>query len=241
MNKLKTLFLSIIIALAVAAIAFAWTNPPGTPPSGGGALYFSNGNVGIGTTSPGYKLDVSGSFRATGDWSLGGSAQTDLAMNSKNITGVNKLTVATIDPVYEIKDKKYASYAASIVGGVKEEYVGRAELKKKEKLVDSAAYEYVIDFSKLDEGSDLWVWRRVVDFSRDNVEVFATPYKVAAPIAYEIDGEKIIFRTKVLSSLFGELPEKIEISYRLVGKRFDWQNWSTLVKDQTEKANLIIK
>jgi len=52
MNKLKTLFLSIIIALVVATIAFAWTNPSGYPPSGGGALYYSNGNVGIGTTAP---------------------------------------------------------------------------------------------------------------------------------------------------------------------------------------------
>ena len=50
MNKVKTLFLSIIISLAVAAIAFAWTNPTANPPGGGGALYYSGGNVGIGTT-----------------------------------------------------------------------------------------------------------------------------------------------------------------------------------------------
>jgi len=52
MNKVKTLFLSIIISLAVAAIAFAWTNPTANPPGGGGALYYSGGNVGIGTTAP---------------------------------------------------------------------------------------------------------------------------------------------------------------------------------------------
>lgn len=63
MNKLKTLLFSIIIALAVATIAFAWTSPSANPPSGGGALYYSGSNVGIGTASPGAKLDVSGLIR----------------------------------------------------------------------------------------------------------------------------------------------------------------------------------
>jgi hypothetical protein len=66
MNKLKTLFLSIIIALAVATIAFAWTNPSANPPGGGGALYYSAGNVGIGTTNPSQKLDVDGYVKGTG-------------------------------------------------------------------------------------------------------------------------------------------------------------------------------
>ena len=65
MNKLKVLIFSPIIALAVAAIAFAWTNPTANPPGGGGALYYSDGNVGIGTTGPGATLSVHGTRSST--------------------------------------------------------------------------------------------------------------------------------------------------------------------------------
>ena len=58
MNKFKTLFFSIIIGLTVAGIVYAWTNPTANPPSGGGALYYSNGNVGIGTAAPTVKLEL---------------------------------------------------------------------------------------------------------------------------------------------------------------------------------------
>ncbi len=62
MNKLKLLFpilTSIIAGLLVAIITFAWTNPTANPPSGGGALYYYNGNVGIGTTTPVGELEIS--------------------------------------------------------------------------------------------------------------------------------------------------------------------------------------
>ncbi|MFZ2603504.1 MAG: hypothetical protein WAX79_05850 [Candidatus Omnitrophota bacterium] len=58
MGKLKTLFFSVIIGLAVAGIVFAFTNPTGNPTAGGGTLYYSAGNVGIGTTGPVSKLSV---------------------------------------------------------------------------------------------------------------------------------------------------------------------------------------
>jgi hypothetical protein len=65
MSKLnKTLlFLNVVIIIGLIAtfVARAWTNPTSNPPSGGGALYYYNGNVGIGTTAPGAKLDVRGS------------------------------------------------------------------------------------------------------------------------------------------------------------------------------------
>ena len=93
------------------------------------------------------------------------------------------------------------------------------------------SYEYVIDFNEVPTGSDLWLWYKTVDFSKDNVEVFATPYGVPANIYYTIEDQKIVFH--------GDAPA--EFSYRLIGKRFDWRNWPTYAKDQSEKAGLIVR
>jgi hypothetical protein len=56
----------IVIVIVIMAIAYAWTNPSANPPGGGGALYYSNGNVGIGTTNPEAKLEVVGDIKQTG-------------------------------------------------------------------------------------------------------------------------------------------------------------------------------
>lgn len=182
----------------------------------------STGYVGIGTTGPSYTLDVSGTFRATGNWSLGGGAQTALNMNAQNITGVAKLSVATIDPLYEIAGAKYSTYAASIAGGVKEEYVGNAAMK---------GSRFVLDFDSVEKGSDLWVWRSVIDFSNDTVQVFTTPIGKPVAVSYEIQGNQIIF----------ESTEPVAFSYRLIGSRYDWKDHPTYAHDQTEETILKIK
>ncbi len=214
------------------------------------------GSVGIMNTAPTYNLDVGGTFRATGNWSLGGGAQTDLNLNTHNIIGVNKLSVTSIDPLYNIGGVNYSTYAPSISGGVKEEYVGQATLATISnsqfsisnqcsssnasntlkiancKIENSEPfYQYTLDFNQVKQGSDLWVWRKAVDFSSSTVEAFATPIGTPASIAYQIEGNSIVF--------IGTAP--VAFSYRLVGSRFDWKDWPTLSKDQNEKANLIIK
>lgn len=197
-----------------------------------------NGAIGVKNTSPAYDIDVTGTLRATGNWSLGGAAQTNLNMNNLEISGVSKLDVGTIDPLYEIKGGKYATYASSIAGGVKEEYVGRGKLTSQSK---NAEYSYTIDFDKVAHGSDLWVWKNAVDFSRDNVEVMATAYSIPVPIAYEVEGNKVIFKSEILSTKYKVPDTGLEFSYRLVGKRFDWRNWPTFAADQTKTPNLIIR
>ncbi|MFA5871015.1 MAG: hypothetical protein WC842_04000 [Candidatus Paceibacterota bacterium] len=261
-------------------------------------------NTLIGTaTNPGtYKFAVSGTSHFSGtsefDNQVTINANLNLGANNISMTGnignVAKLTVATIDPLYEIDGEKYATYASSIAGGVKEEYVGRGNLqpttnnqqqgKRGEKISNSQCsifnqvsntndpidssnhslktenckisaqggsasgrqnsklnnYTYVIDFSKIEKGSDLWVWYQAVDFSKDNVEVMATAYGIPVAIAYEIKEKKIIFKAMTNDELRIS-NEGIEFSFRLVGKRFDHVKWPTYSKDQSEKPSFILK
>ncbi len=217
------------------------------------------GNVGIGTTSPGYVLDVNGGARFTGtvkvaapidasdavtksylDSALinstssnayvlkaGDSMSGNLDMTGHNIVGINKLTVTTIDPLYDIDGIKYSTYAPSIVGGVKEEYVGRGEIRQCG--MDYCSWR--LDFSNQEKGSDLWVWRRIVDFQPDKIDVLMTAYGQPASLSYEIEDNQIIF--------YADRPTKF--SYRLVGARFDWRQWPTLASDQSETTTLIIR
>lgn len=230
-----------------------------------------NGNVGIGTTTPATALNVIGLVRSTdssqaynpplvntdltpkkyvddliganptANATSSGACNLDATCEMQNadlggtgnITGVSKLTVTTIDPLYQIKGKKYSTYASAIVGGVKEEYVGRGEMKQMTK----GKWQMVLNFDQIKDGSDLWVWHHAVDFSENNVDILVTPVGVPVPMAYEIKGNKIIFSAE---STNHKLPT-INFSYRLIGKRVDWVNWPTLTKDQTEKAGIIVE
>lgn len=194
----------------------------------------STGNIGIGTTAPGANL-----LYVNGATLINGT----LNMNGNNISSVGKLTVTTVDPLYDIGGKKYATYAASIAGGVKEEYIGRARLADARMTNDKGQitndsgkleignWKFVIDLAAEPQGSDLWVWYHAVDFSSDNVEVFATPSGGKASIWYEINGTKITFNGDA----------SVNFSYRLVGKRHDWKDWPTFAKNQNEQASFTIK
>ena len=85
---MKKLLGGIILGLLFGfslSLIFAWTNPSGNPPSGGGVLQTQNtglfintstyfiSNVGIGTTSPLARLDVAGNARISGDIYISGS------------------------------------------------------------------------------------------------------------------------------------------------------------------------
>ncbi len=160
-----------------------------------------------------------------------GTNSISMSTASSSIT-VNKLNVNTIDPLYDIGGVKYATYGSAIAGGVKEEYVGQAQLVSSSKyLVGGTTYSYVIDFNKVATGSDLWVWRKAVDFGTSTVSAFATPIGTPAAMAYQIEGNSIVFT--------GTAP--VAFSYRLVGSRFDWQSHPTLAPDQGVPTSLIVK
>jgi len=163
------------------------------------------------------------------DSATGGTQTGDLNMGGNDILNVNKLTANTVDPLYNIDNTLYSSYAPSMVGGVKEEYVGKTYIKSYNRDIDE--YEYVIDFDKVKEGSDLWLWYKVIDYSEDKVDVLITPYGGFADVYYELEGNKIIFRSN----------KEIKVSYRLVANRFDWKSWPSKPKDQDQPGGLIIK
>ena len=219
-------------------------------------LSFYGGNVGIGTTTPSKLLEVNGMAKfnnfaygttpitsdnyalATVEYvngktlSSGNTSTTtaagDLNMGGHNILNVAKLTVNTIDPLYSIGEINYSTYAPSISGGVKEEYVGKVTITSHNPN-NKKEYEKIINFATEPTGSDLWVWRRVVDFSSDNVEVLITPYGHFANAYYLIKKNQLILRSD----------RPVTLAYRLIGRRFDWSKWPTKALDQTEKGMLV--
>jgi len=185
------------------------------------------GNVGIGTSSPAIAnmFTVIGTSLFYGDIEMGNNGNINLA--GGNIDAVNKLTVNTIDPLYRIKGVNYSTFAAAIVGGVKEEYVGKAWLGDLNKFGE---YEKVIDFKQEVEGSDLWVWYKTIDWARDNVEVLMTSYGRFALTYYKIEGDKLILRAD----------KPVEVAYRLIAKRHDWREWPTKSLDQDQTPGFTI-
>ncbi len=138
MNKSKLLFIalsSITFGLLFAIGVMAWTSPPGNPPTGGGAIYYSGGNVGIGTTTPTTaKLVVNGTIAAsspvnnsdvtTKAWvvaNAGGvdvtpliGAATDAASMSTTLFGGQQSIYDYVGSVYSRVDN---AYSAVYVGG----------------------------------------------------------------------------------------------------------------------------
>ncbi len=97
MDKLKTTTLSVVIGLSAAVIAvMAFTGPESSPPSGdtnfwrvnGSDIYYTGGNVGIGTTTP------SAAFSVIGDVKLSGG---DIITNSL-AAGITSDTTFYISP-----------------------------------------------------------------------------------------------------------------------------------------------
>jgi hypothetical protein len=192
------------------------------------SVSFPNGNVGIGTASPGYKLDVVSAGTGTARF---GTASGDSVVVGG---GAGKLDVGTVDPIYDINGVKYATYLPGMVGQ-KEEAAGTLNLRPT--VNNSKLYEYVIDFDNFIPGDDLWLFRKITDFSVNwnNLAVLLTP-NFAGQVWYKKNPGKnqlIIFALPLPSNLEeGQAASVYEVGYRLTAPRFDWASWTNFVHDQ---------
>jgi len=143
----------------------------------------------------------------------------NLNMGGNDITNVDKMTVNTIDPAYNINGEKFATYVASMTG-LKEETTGNVNLK----CMNDKCFS-IIDFDKAEKGSDLWLFYQVTDFGKnwDNLVALLTP-EGKNNIWYEVNsGENQLL-------IYGE--KEGRVSYRLTAPRFDYEKWTNVNSDE---------
>ena len=148
------------------------------------------------------------------------TANSLMTISSGTVTiggGTGKINVGTVDPVYTILGKRYATYMAGMVG-VKEETTGVVLLRKSQVSNQKSQYEYFIDFGNAPEGSDLWLFSKVTQLKDnfDNLTVLLTP-GFEGNAWYQKDAVR---RTL---TIFGSAAG--EVSYRLTAPRFDAAKW----------------
>ncbi len=218
--------------------------------AGNGYLYPASTtmNIAIGTsTTPSYKLDVSGSGRFTGSLIASGG----INLNNQNITGVNKLTVTTIDPIYLIDGRKYATYVSDTIG-LKMEVYGKAKLlrssdktqmSKNKKIgignldldITGTDHQYIIDFKSVPVGSDLWLFWQTIKEGRDmqDIVVSLAPEGAPARVWYEFlpADRQLVFHSD----------REVTISYHLVAPRHDSDSWRNIYESDEPGVPLLIK
>ncbi|MBU1877159.1 hypothetical protein KKA72_02345, partial [Patescibacteria group bacterium] len=140
------------------------------------------------------------------------SNEVSLAGNLNVGGGTGKLTVGTIDPIFEIGGEKYATYVADFAGGVRMETSGTANLENR---------KYVIDFDKLEKGSDLWLFWQTSNKKIEDVVVLLTS-SFEGKVWYEKNGN--------ILTIYGK--ESGEVSYRLSAPRLDFKKWGNLTEDE---------
>ncbi|MCH7883380.1 hypothetical protein IIA95_03115 [Patescibacteria group bacterium] len=187
--------------------------------TGLGNLIVEN-RLGVGTTSPTEQFSVANNiFIGGGGAPVLGTAT---SVYEGDIIILGKLDVGTIDPVYTIGGTKYATYGYSTIG-IKEETITSINIATYNKI--KGYYEYIVDFSTLKKGSDLWLFYQITDFGKNWKYLIV---HLSAGFDGRVFYEKIPKKNQliILSTVPGE------VSFRLVANRFDWRRWPNLRPDQ---------
>ena len=123
--------------------------------------------------------------------------------------GSGKIYGGGFDPLFTIDGKKFSTYASGI-NGMKEEYIGSANL-----AYDAAAggYAYTLDFNNFEYGSELWTFSRVIDPDLTKVNVLLTPTSQARTwFRRDPVNRKLI--------LYSDRPTSV--TFRFTAPRFDY-------------------
>ncbi|MBI4397392.1 MAG: hypothetical protein HY548_09870, partial [Elusimicrobia bacterium] len=204
------------------------------------AFQTDGGNVGIGATNPQAQLHISSNNATSSSTVLlvssGTSPGQELLTVKGNAVvtignGTGKLNVGTIDPVYIIEGKRYATYVSGMTGQ-KEETAGVLALT--ETLDDDPTFFHAIDFNAVEKGSDLWVFWQVTDFGKGwkDLAVLLTP-GARQKVWYEKDVARR--RLTIFTAMEnGGDEEPVEVSYRLTAPRFDHAKWTNIPTDDTK-------
>lgn len=196
----------------------------------GQVLVFDGTNWNCGTVTGSDNL---GNHTATQNLNMSGYQIVNAATGTFTVVSANKITVNTIDPVYTIQGEKYATYVPAMTG-VKEETTGLLQLKldKASGLVSGE-----IDFTLLAKGSDLWIFAQTINYQKnfEQIVILMTP-AFDGRVWYEKDITKKTL--KIFGKPLNNLAKEYEVSYRLTGPRFDYQQWPNITDEETEGLNI---
>jgi hypothetical protein len=229
---LLTSLLTAVFAALLFNTAYGFNSPASTPPNGNpGPIPVADGGTNATTTAQALAdLGAAASGANTDITSLSPSNGSALQIGSAGLVvggGTGKITVGTIDPIFRIDGKQYATYAPDMTG-VKEETTGVLNLSCKNGVCSNA-----IDFSNLPNGSNLWIFRRASNFGTnwEGLTVNLTP-GFDGRVWYEKNymQDKLV----VLGSSSGE------VSYSLSAPRFDASLWPNQPKGLTPGEGLFI-
>ena len=230
------------LVLAAGFSVFAWTAPTSAPPLNnvasplnvGSTSQTKTGSLGVGNLNSINNVSYSwpsiqgaanstliNNGAGTLSWGSGGlwvtSGANIYSANAGNVligsAGTGKLTVGTIDPIYEIDGKKYATYVGDFAGGVIIETAG---------VINTKNGIYEIDFNKQAKGSNLWLFWQASSKNINAISILLTP-AFNGNTWYEKDAKNN--KIMIQSSKDGE------VSFRLTAPRKDAPQWKNEIKE----------